>query len=97
MSHESVLIDELVHNVEASGNRMLERRLADLAVWYYQNKDRISRDNLAGRQAFLEKAFWIMIEVHALTLSRIHKIEGRNSSLWLPREIVSSGDVRRFG
>ena len=93
---ERVLIDELIHNVEASGNRILERRLADLAVWYYQNKGGIARDNLAGRQAFLEKAFWIMLEVMALQTSRIQKLEGRASNLWLPSGMSLNGNAH-FG
>lgn len=81
----TVLIKELIHNVEASGNRALERRLADLAVWYHQNMNHIARDNLAGRQAFLEKAFWIMLEVMALQANRIQRAEGRGTKhLWLP-------------
>lgn len=69
--------------------------MADLTVWFYKNKDRISRDNLAGRQAFLEKSFWIMLEVNALLLERNHELEalrkGR-SMLWIPSGMKISGD-----
>jgi hypothetical protein len=83
------LIEELVHNATASGNRTLERRLSDLAVWFYRNKSRIPLDNLASRQAFLQKGFWIMLEINALLLERLREVEasgrGSKSPLWLPK------------
>jgi len=88
------LIDELLHNVNASGGKTLEKRLADLAVWYYRNRSRIPLDNLAARQALLDKAFWTLIEVSALLLERQHELEalkrGR-SHLWLPRGMKVNG------
>jgi hypothetical protein len=96
MSTESVLIDELQHNANASGNQVLERRLADLSVWYHMNKSRIPRDNLASRQAFLEKALWIQIEMNALLLERIRKLNAK-SGLWLPSGMLMDGaDVKQF-
>jgi len=96
MSNESVLIDELHHNARASGNQVLERRLADLSVWYHMNKTRIARDNLAARQAFLEKALWIQIEMNALLLERIRKLNAK-SGLWLPNGMLIDGqDVKQF-
>lgn len=93
---EKQLIDTLMHNAQASGNKTLERRLADLTVWFYHNKDRIPRDNLAGRQAFLEKAYWISLEVNALLLERILDMENSKggSPLWLPRGMTIEGDLR---
>jgi len=92
---EETLISELMHNAQASGNRTLERRMADLTVWFYKNRDRIPRENLASRQAFLEKAFWTMLEVNALLLERNHELEalrkGR-SMLWIPNGMKISGD-----
>jgi hypothetical protein len=98
MSAET-LINELMHNANASGNKPLEQRLADTTVWFYKNKDRIPRDNLAGRQAFLEKAFWIALEINALLLERVHELEGMKpgASLWMPRGVTVNGDVRKFG
>jgi hypothetical protein len=93
-SSESNLIEELMHNSSASGNRMLERRMADLAVWFYKNKGSIPTDNLAARQRFLEKAFWIMIEINALQTERIHELEASKkgaSRLWMPRGIAVNG------
>lgn len=96
MSNPEVLIEELMHNARVSNNQALERRLADLTVWFYKNKDSISRDNLAARQAFLEKAFWIMLEVNALLLERIRE-QGGSKSLWLPKGMKINGDVRELG
>jgi hypothetical protein len=88
------LIDELLYNVNASGGKTLEKRLADLAVWYYKNRSRIALDNLAARQALLDKAFWTSIELNALLVERLHELEaikrGR-SSLWLPRGMKVNG------
>lgn len=88
-----------MHNAVASGNRTLERRMADLTVWYYKNKSRLSVDNLAARQSFLERAFWIMLEVNALLLERNHELEalrkGR-SMLWIPRGVTIDGDVKHL-
>ena len=90
------LIDELYHNAAASGNRPLERRLADTAIWFYQNKGRIPMDNLAAKQAFLEQAFWIQVEINALLLERIREMGG-SQGLWLPKGLDVKGDLRSFG
>lgn len=91
-----VLIQELQHNAAASGNKVLERRLADLTIWFYKNKDAIARDNLAARQAFLEKAFWILLEVNALMLERMRD-NSRSSNLWLPKGVRINGDLHKLG
>lgn len=88
------LIAELYHNAQASGNRTLERRLADLTLWFHRNKARLSRDNLASRQDLLEQTVWILIEVNALLLERNHELEAAKrgmSNLWLPRGITIDG------
>lgn len=95
MSTETTLIQELMHNANVSGQNPLERRLADTAVWFYSNKDRIARDNLAARQAFLEKAFWIQLEINALLLERLRKVGG-SEGLWLPSGMLMNGDVHEF-
>lgn len=99
MAGEDKLIDELYANVRASGNRVLERRLADLAIWHHKNRQTLSLDNLAGRQAFLEKSFWIMLEVNALLAERIHELENAQKSkhLWTPVGMAVSGNLRDFG
>ena len=95
---EANLIEELYHNASVSGNRPLEQRLADTAIWFYKNKGRIPLDNLASKQAFLEKAFWILLEVNALLTERLHELEDskRSKALWLPRGIKLSDDEREF-
>jgi hypothetical protein len=88
VSNAEVLIRELEYNATASGNRPLERRLADVAIWFHRNKNRIPLDNLAARQAFLQKGFETLLEVDALLLERLHEAEAARkgrSSLWLPR------------
>lgn len=88
-ANEANLISDLLYNASASGNRTLEKRLADTCVWFYKNRERIPFDNLAARQAFLQKAFWTMLEVNALLLERIHELEDarRSKALWLPRGV----------
>ena len=99
MSREVQLIQELMHNAQASGNRIMERRLADLTVWYYKNRDSIAPDNLAARERFLEKTIWILIEVMALQAERLHELEGRGRSknLYLPRGVMVNGSVKEYG
>lgn len=96
MSTERVLVQELMHNASASGQRPLERRLADTALWFASNKDRIPKDNLAARQAFLEKAFWIQMEINALLLERLRQGSG-SKALWLPAGMVHQDSSARFG
>ena len=95
MSNEHVLIEELMHNANASGNQVLERRLADVSVWFYKNHKQLETDNLAARQRFLEKGFWCLLEINALTLERIRKM-GASSGLWLPKGLMMQGDVKNF-
>ena len=97
---EANLIEDLIHNANASGQRMLERRMSELAIWFYKNKGSIPRDNLAARQAFLEKAFWIQIEVIALLAERNQELEAAKrgaSCLWLPRGVGVNGSMKEFG
>lgn len=89
------LVEGLLHNAAASGNKVLERRLADTSVWFYKNMEHIPLDNLAARQAFLQKAFWIMLEIQALILERIR--EDKQSALWLPSGMEMIGDAKKFG
>lgn len=97
MSRENErLIEELMHNAQVA-DKPLEQRLADTAAWFFANKDRIPRDNLASKQAFLEKTVWLLIEICALQAERIHQVEGRSTHLWLPRGMNATGDIRKFG
>ncbi len=89
------LVEGLLHNAAASGNQTLERRLADTAVWFYKNIDHIPLDNLAARQMFLQKSFWILLEIQALLLERLR--EEKATKLWLPKGVTMAGDARSFG
>jgi hypothetical protein len=93
----SDLIEGLQHNARVAHGHPLEQRLADTALWFHANKDRIPRDNLASRQAFLEKAFWCLLEVNALLLERLREAQGKNTSLYLPKGIQVNGDLGKFG
>lgn len=84
MSSPEKLIEELYYNANASGHQPLEQRMADITLWFHKNYKEIPRDNLASRQAFLEKAFWIQLEINALLLERLRKQTG-SSHLWIPR------------
>ena len=96
---EEQLLSELEYNARASNQQPLERRLADLTIWYYRNKERIPIDNLASKAAFLEKTIWILLEVCALQTERLHELEHRGSAkgLYLPRGLTVEGDVRKYG
>lgn len=98
-SSADTLLEELTYNAQASGNKLLERRLADVAVWYYQNRSRVSLDNLAARQALLEKALWTLLEVNALMTERLHELEAMKkgrSRLWVPRGMKVNGGTSEF-
>lgn len=90
------LINELEYNAE-HGQQLAEKRLAETAAWFFENKDRIPIDNLASRADFLMKACWMLIETNALLLERIHELEGKKSALWLPKGMKMMGDVKKFG
>lgn len=90
------LIRELQHNATVSGNKTLERRLADLTLWYYKNRHDLARDNLAARQDFSEKAIWIMLEILALQTERIRNLSG-NGALYMPTGVAVRGNVQTFG
>lgn len=96
MSKVDDLLEELEYNAKASGNKMLERRMADVAIWYYQNRSRVPPENLAARQALLEKALWTLLEVNALLTERLHELEAMKkgrSRLWMPRGMKVNGDA----
>lgn len=99
MASSTDLIEELLYNANCSGNKMLERRMADLAIWFYQNKSRVPLDNLAARQALLEKALWTLLEVNALQTERLHELEATargRSRLYLPKGMKVNGSLNEF-
>lgn len=80
---KNVLVRELADLARRRGNRPLEQRMYDLALWYSYHMGEIPVDNLAAKCAFLEKAFWIQVELNALLYDEIRA--GRGSpKLWLP-------------
>lgn len=94
-SRSEVILEELENIATRSGGKMLERRLADLAIWFYRNNKRLAPDNVMARQAFMEKAFWTMIEVQALILERMQEMELSRkgpSRLYLPAGIRVNGE-----
>ena len=93
MSTPAQLCEDLNHNANVSGQQPLERRMADLAIWYYKNAHFMPKENLKARVDFLDKSFWIMLEVNALLLERLHAVEG-SKSLFLPSGMKMDG--RRF-
>ena len=81
------LIQGLLHNASVAGGHPLEQRLADTALWFHANKDSIPLDNLAAKQAFLEKGFWCLLEISALLLERPGR--AREQGALVPSELVS--------
>lgn len=96
MTTAAQLCQELDHNANVSGQRQLERRLADLAIWHYKNAHFLPKENLTARMDFLEKAFWVQLEVIALLLERVHAQEG-SKNLAVPLGLKVAGDVRIYG
>lgn len=92
------LVEELSKKAAYIG-KPLEKRLADLVVWFYRNRHDIPLDNLAAKQKFLETTVWTQFEVIALLIERVHELEhARNGShLWLPKGVNIEGDLSRFG
>lgn len=91
-NEQAKLVDELYHNANVSG-QPLEQRLADLAVWFFSNKDRIPENNLKSRCEFYEKAIWVLIELAALQAERAHELgmQGAKQHLWLPNGLRFDG------
>jgi len=80
------LIRDLEDNANTAGNPVLERRMADLAVWYYKTVRLIPTDNLAKRIEFQDKAIWCLIELNALLLERVREKTG-SKYLFMPSSI----------
>lgn len=96
MPTERELVEGLLHNAKVAQGHPLEQRLADTALWFHANVKHIPRDNLASRQAFLEKGFWCLLEVSALLLERLRE-ERASKMLWIPNGMNVTGEMDRFG
>ena len=81
------LLDKLEQmSTETAGP--LEKRLIDTALWFHKNKDRIPRNNVEARCDFLMKTLDIHLELVALLVQRLERVEGRrHSPLWTPAGI----------
>lgn len=64
----------------------LEKHLLDTAIWFHKNKGKIPTENLKERVAFLEKSLDIFLDLAALTMQRIQRVENRpkSPSLYIP-------------
>jgi hypothetical protein len=80
------LVGDLEENAQISGNGVLERRMADFAVWYYKNVKMLPPDNLKLRLEFQEKSTWILLELNALLLERLREKTG-SKYLFMPNGI----------
>ena len=91
------VVEELARKA-AHINKPLERRLADLTVWFYHNRRDIPPENLMAKVRLLETGFWTMLEVCALLLERQHELEAQKngSQLWLPKDVKVGGDLSRL-
>jgi hypothetical protein len=80
---EQSLIRELKENATIAGGKPLETRLADTALWFHMNKDRIPKENVVARLDFMEIGFWCLLEINALLLERI-RVKTGSHHLFLP-------------
>jgi len=76
----------------------LERRLAEVGLWFHMTKDTIPQNAVEKRQDFLELAVDNMIELMAIQVQRQQRVEGHKStSLWLPNGIVDKDTGKKYG
>ena len=67
----------------------LEQRLMDTAIWFHRNQERFS-DDIPKRVELLSKTFDIFLEMMALAVQRMQRIEGRSTSLYTPRGVIDT-------
>lgn len=79
----SRLVSDLEANANTAGNPVLERRMADVAVWYYKTVMMVPPENLKKRCDFQDKAIWCLIELNALLLERLREKTG-SKYLFMP-------------
>lgn len=89
-----VLMRELIENARISGQKPLEKRLAELTIWFYNRRSSIAPENVAAKCAFLEKTCWIQMELIALLLERVRDVNG-SKHLWIPDGMISQ-DGKHF-
>lgn len=66
-----------------------EDRVRDLVLWYFENRNRIPRQNLEKRLDFMDKAVKCALEVVAMQAKDIQELESRHprNKLWLPTAV----------
>ena len=91
------LVEELARKAQHL-DKPLERRLADLTIWFYHNRRDVPTENLGAKVKLLETGLWTVLEVCALLLERQHELEAQKngSELWLPKGVKVGGDLSRF-
>ena len=96
VKEDYTMTNELLNDLEklAAHNMLpLERRLCDTAIWFHRNKGCVPIEDLGKRLEFAEKTIDIMLELFALTLDRMQRLEGKGKSpnLYLPNGIRLRG------
>jgi hypothetical protein len=81
-------LEQQVKQIErGSYKHVLEKRVRDLALWYYKNQPRIADENLPKRVAFLERTMELTLEALAEAVIRIQHAERHPASpLLLPTD-----------
>lgn len=66
-----------------------EEKMRDLAIWYYENRNRIPKENLGKHIDFFNKAMSAALEVIAMQMKDIQILEQRrpHARLWLPASV----------
>ena len=61
----------------------------DLVVWYFENRNRLPKDDLAKRLDFMDKAMKTSLGVIAMLLRDVQELEQRKPrpQIWLPSEV----------
>ena len=82
---EEIAVKEL-EKIAKKVHLPLEKHLLNTAVWFHKNKGRIPDENLKERVAFLEKSLDIFLDLAALTMQRIQRVEQRpkSSPIFIP-------------
>ncbi len=91
-------IERAVNAIERAGAKHpLERRLIDMAVWWFKNQPRIPDHDVMKRLAFLEKTLEMFLETQAMIVERLQHAESHpSSSLLIPR-LEMNGDLTKLG
>lgn len=66
-----------------------EDKVRDVAVWYFENRNRIPPENVRKRLDFMDKAVKCLLEIIAMQAKDIQELEQRRprAKLWLPSSV----------